>query len=193
MLHAFPVRTLMDDSAREAARARVRAKVRTVPDFPRKGILFRDITPILADAEAMRDALDLQLDAVRDLWGRIDRVCGIESRGFLFGMAIAERLGVGFVPLRKPGKLPAATIEQRYTLEYGVDALQVHADAITRGDQVLVVDDLLATGGTARAACDLVERLGGRVAACCFLIELVGLGGRARLGGRRCERVIAYD
>ncbi|RMG97217.1 MAG: adenine phosphoribosyltransferase [Deltaproteobacteria bacterium] len=182
----------MDDSAREAARARVRAKVRTVPDFPRKGILFRDITPILADAEAMRDALDLQLDAVRDLWGRIDRVCGIESRGFLFGMAIAERLGVGFVPLRKPGKLPAATIEQAYALEYGVDRLAVHCDAISPGHRVVVVDDLLATGGTAQAACHLAERLGGRVVACVVLIELAGLGGRHRLGLRRVESVLTY-
>ena len=183
----------MDPARRAAACAQVRAAVRDVPDFPRPGILFRDITPILDDPNLLRLALDLHLQAIGDLAGRLTRVCGIESRGFLFGVAIAERLGLGFVPLRKPGKLPAATIEQRYTLEYGVDALQVHADAITRGDQVLVVDDLLATGGTARAACDLVERLGGRVAACCFLIELVGLGGRARLGGRRCERVIAYD
>ena len=183
----------MDPARRTEATTAVRAAVRDVPDFPRPGILFRDITPILDDPCLLRLALDLHLQTIGDLAGRLTRVCGIESRGFLFGMAIAERLGVGFVPLRKPGKLPAPTLEQRYALEYGVDRLQIHADAITRGDQVLIVDDLLATGGTARAACELVERLGGRVAACCFLIELRALGGRARLRGRRCERVIAYD
>ena len=192
MLHAHPVRNPMDDAARARAAERVRAKVRAVPDFPRAGILFRDITPVLADPEALRLALDLQLDAVRDLWGRIDRVCGIESRGFLFGMAIAERLGVGFVPLRKPGKLPAETLDQAYALEYGVDRLEVHVDAIDPGHRVLVVDDLLATGGTARAACSLVERLGGRVEACVFLIELAALGGRRRLGLRRAEAILTY-
>ena len=192
MLHNFPVRDRFDDAARARAEALVAARVRAVPDFPRQGVLFRDITPVLADPAALRAALDLQLDRVRDLWGRVDRVCGIESRGFLFGMAVAERLGVGFVPVRKPGKLPARTIEQAYALEYGVDRLAIHTDAIRPGDRVLVVDDLLATGGTARAAASLVERLSGRVMACLFLIELPDLGGRARLGLRRVESVLSY-
>jgi adenine phosphoribosyltransferase len=176
-----------------AARERLAAHVRAVPDFPREGILFRDITPILADREALALALQLHLEAVSDLEGGIDKVVAVESRGFLFGMALAERLGAGFVPVRKPGKLPAATIQENYTLEYGMDSLQIHADAIGQGDRVLVVDDLLATGGTAGAACRLAERLGGRVLGCLFLIELRGLGGRARLSGRRVEALLAYD
>jgi adenine phosphoribosyltransferase len=169
----------------------VRDRVRAVPDFPRAGILFRDITPVLADPVALSAALELQLSAVSDLRG-IDRVVGIESRGFLFGMAIAERLGAGFVPVRKPGKLPAATIEASYDLEYGSDTLHIHADAIEPGQRVLVVDDLLATGGTAHTTCRLVRRMGGEVLAAVFLIELHGLGGRARLDPMRVEAVLAY-
>ena len=169
----------------------VRDRVRAVPDFPRPGILFRDITPVLADPVALRTALELQLLAVSDLTG-IDRVVGIESRGFLFGMAIAERLGAGFVPVRKPGKLPAATIEASYDLEYGSDALHIHADAIEPGQRVLVVDDLLATGGTAHTTCSLVRRMGGEVLAAVFLIELAGLHGRARLDPLRVEAVLRY-
>lgn len=169
----------------------VRRHVRAVPDFPKAGILFRDITPVLADPLALRAALQLQMSLVEDLHD-VQRVVGIESRGFLFGMAIAERIGAGFVPVRKPGKLPAATIEASYELEYGTDTLHIHADAIERGQRVLVVDDLLATGGTAETTCRLVERLGGEVVAAVFLIELHGLGGRGRLAPRRVESVLGY-
>lgn len=169
----------------------VRDRVRAVPDFPKPGILFRDITPVLADPHALSTALELQLEAIADLDG-IDRVVGIESRGFLFGMAIAERLKAGFVPVRKPGKLPAATIEASYDLEYGSDALHIHADAIEPGQRVLVVDDLLATGGTAHTTCSLVRRMGGQVLAAVFLIELQALGGRARLDPVRVESVLSY-
>lgn len=169
----------------------VRDRVRAVPDFPRPGILFRDITPVLADPVALKTALELQLSKIGDVGG-IDRVVGIESRGFIFGMAIAERLGAGFVPVRKPGKLPAATIEASYELEYGTDALHVHADAIEPGQRVVVVDDLLATGGTAHTTCSLVRRMGGEVLAAVFLIELGGLGGRARLQPTRVESVLTY-
>ena len=131
-------------------------------------------------------------DRVEDLEGRVDRIIGIESRGFLFGMALAVLLGVGFVPVRKPGKLPAATIEESYSLEYGVDRLQIHEDAVAKGERVIIVDDLLATGGTASATCALIERLGGEVAACLFLIELDGLGGRGKLEGRRVESILHY-
>ena len=164
-----------------------------MPDFPKPGILFRDITPVLADHEALSAALDLHIDAIAELAESTDKVVAMESRGFLFGMALAERIGAGFVPVRKPGKLPAETIQENYTLEYGMDSLQIHADAIRDGEKVLVVDDLLATGGTASAACRLVERLGGRVLCCLFLIELSALSGRARLEGHRVESLLAYD
>lgn len=183
----FPSAEERDDALRQVA-----ARIRSVPDFPVPGILFRDITPVLADPVTLDLAVRLHLDHIHDLVGRIDRVVGIESRGFLFGMAVAHALGAGFAPVRKPGKLPAATIEQTYALEYGHDRLQLHTDAIGVGDRVLVVDDLLATGGTSNAAATLVERLGGEVVACLFLIELADLAGRARLGARRVESVIVY-
>ena len=183
----------MTTSPSESVRERVREAIRDVPDFPKPGILFRDITPILADPELMKASLDLHLAAVSDLNGRVDRVVGIESRGFLFGPPIAVALGAGFVPVRKPGKLPATTVERRYELEYGFDAVQMHADAIQSGHRVLLVDDLLATGGTAEATCGLIADCGGVVAACLFLVELAGLRGRARLEGHRVEALLRYD
>jgi adenine phosphoribosyltransferase len=184
--HALPA------AERDAALQQVAGLIRSVPDFPTPGILFRDITPVLHDAAALDAAVRLHIDKIADLAGQVDRVCGIESRGFLFGMAVAHALGAGFVPVRKPGKLPAATVHETYALEYGQDRLHMHLDAVAPGDRVLVVDDLLATGGTAGAAARLVEGLGGRVVACLFLIELAGLEGRARLGGRRVESIIVY-
>lgn len=182
----------LSSSDRDRALAQVSGLIRSVPDFPAPGILFRDITPVLHDAAALDAAVRLHIDRIADLAGQVDRIVGIESRGFLFGMAVAHALGAGFVPVRKPGKLPAATVHQTYALEYGQDRLHMHADAVGPGDRVLVVDDLLATGGTAQAAAQLVEGLGGRVVACLFLIELAALGGRARLGDRRVESVIVY-
>jgi adenine phosphoribosyltransferase len=176
----------------KAALARVQAKVRSVPDFPKPGILFRDITPVLADPPTLVAALALHRRHIADIEDRIDKIVGIESRGFLFGMALAAELHVGFVPARKPGKLPAATTEVRYALEYGSDALQIHTDAIEPGDHVLVVDDLLATGGTADAARRLVTQLGGTVLAALFLIELGELGGRRKLEGLRVETILRY-
>lgn len=175
-----------------AAIERLRAKVRSVPDFPKPGILFRDITPVLADPASLGLALTLHHLHISDLEPRVDKIVGIESRGFLYGMALAAELRVGFVPVRKPGKLPAATTEVRYSLEYGEDALQIHTDAITAGDRVLVVDDLLATGGTAAATQQLVDQLGGEVLAALFLIELEALGGRERLPGVRVETILRY-
>ncbi len=171
--------------------ALVRERIRDVPDFPKPGILFRDITPVLADPVAMSAALTLHLAALEGL-GRIDRVVGIESRGFLFGMAIAERVGAGFVPVRKPGKLPAATRSVRYDLEYGSDELHIHADAIEPGHNVVIVDDLLATGGTAGATRQLVETLGGTVSLALFLIELTALQGRSKLPDVRTHAIVAY-
>jgi len=185
-------RPALDDAARAAAHTLVEGLMRAVPDFPKPGILFRDITPVLHDPAGLDAAVDLILDRIMDLAGKVDRIVGVESRGFLFGMPLAVILGVGFVPVRKPGKLPAATIEEEYSLEYGVDRLQLHKDAIAKGERVIVVDDLLATGGTASATCALVERLGGVVEACLFLIELDGLDGRGRLDGRRIESVLHY-
>lgn len=163
--------------------------IRDVPDFPKKGIVFKDITTLLRDPAAFRSVIDRFAETFRG----VDAVLGIEARGFIFGAALADRLGVAFVPARKPGKLPARTIEERYTLEYGEDALQVHADGIRRGERIVVVDDLLATGGTAAAAAALVERAGGAVAGFAFVVELAFLNGRARLGGREILSLVSYD
>ena len=176
----------------EAAKARLEALVRDVPDFPSPGILFRDITPLLASPEGLLLALDLQLAALEEI-GEVELVVGVESRGFLFGTMIAQHLGCGFVPARKPGKLPAKTVEVRYALEYGEDALQLHEDAVRPGQKVLIVDDLLATGGTAKAAVDLVRLLGGDVRGCSFLIELSFLKGRERLDVPFLDAVLSYD
>lgn len=182
---------LTADQASELT-ARVVEAIAAVPDFPKPGILFRDITPVLADAELLEGTVSLHHHKVAAFAAEVDVVVGIESRGFLFGAALAARMGVGFVPVRKPGKLPREVRSQRYALEYGEDELQIHADAVSTGQRVLVVDDLLATGGTAAAACELIEGLGASVLGCLFLIELEALGGRARLGERRVEAIVGY-
>jgi len=173
-----------------AARKSVEAHIRDVPDFPSPGILFKDLTPMLAVPEA----LELGVRALAEPFRleRIDRVVGIEARGFVFGAPVALELGVGFVPIRKPGKLPHETMSVSYDLEYGSDTLEMHADAIGKGQRVLVVDDLLATGGTAAAAVELLDRAGADVVGCTFLIELGFLAGRERLSGTRVEALIAY-
>jgi len=170
---------------------RLAALIRNVPDFPVPGILFRDITPLLRDPVAFRYALDLLADHWRGV--PVDLVAGVESRGFIVGAPVAERLGVGFVPVRKPGKLPWAKERQEYQLEYGTAAVEMHADAVERGQRVLVVDDLLATGGTASAVRTLVEREGGQVVGFCFLIELVPLRGREKLAGYPVFSLIKFD
>lgn len=166
----------------------LRPYVRDVPDFPTPGILFRDITPLLADPAAFGAAVEAMSEPFRG--SGAEKVVGIEARGFMFGAAIARALGLGFVPARKPGKLPGATERISYGLEYGSDGLEIHADALSRGQAVLIVDDVLATGGTAAAASELVERLGARVAALSFLIELAALQGRSRLSGRPARAVL---
>jgi adenine phosphoribosyltransferase len=168
----------------------LRRYIRDIPDFPKPGILFRDITPLLADREAFRTAIERFVERFR---GQVDTVLGIESRGFLLGAAVAYGLGTGVALVRKPGKLPAEKYAARYDLEYGTDSLEIHHDAFAGHRRVLVVDDLLATGGTASAACELAERCGGEVVACAFLIELRFLGGRRRLGGRDAFSLIGYD
>lgn len=154
--------------------------IREIKDFPKPGISFRDITPLLLEPKAMAEALNQFLEFLGT--EKVDKVVGIESRGFIFGALLAEKLEAGFIPIRKPGKLPSGTIQEAYALEYGSNTLHLHQDAISEGDRVLVHDDVLATGGTAAAACKLVERLGGEVVQCNFLMELEGLKGREKLG-----------
>jgi adenine phosphoribosyltransferase len=162
-----------------------------VPDFPKPGIVFKDITPVLASPEGLDAAVGGLADDARDL--RPDVVIGAEARGFLLGPALARELGAGFVLARKPGKLPHETVRAEYVLEYGVDALELHSDAVAAGARVLVHDDLLATGGTAKALCELVEQLDGEVVGCAFLIELSFLHGRDRLAGYDVRALLAYD
>ena len=166
----------------------LRPFIAKVPDFPIPGILFRDITPLLADADAMGEVVDRMSTVCRE--SRVELVAGIESRGFLFGVPVALELGIPFVPLRKPGKLPRRTLERSYALEYGEATLQVHADDIPPGARVAIVDDLLATGGTAKAAAELVEEAGGEVVQMLFLIELLGLGGRDLIPGRPAHALL---
>lgn len=165
-----------------------RAYIHDVPDFPAPGILFRDVTPLLASAKAFGDAARAMAEPFRA--SPPDKILGIEARGFLFGTALARELGVGIVPARKPGKLPRKAERISYGLEYGKDSLEVHADAFAPGERVLVVDDVLATGGTARAAADLVEKLQGRVMGVSVFIELVALEGRAKLGHHPLHAVL---
>ena len=155
--------------------------IRDVPDFPKAGIVFKDITPMLADPAAMKDVVAQLAAPYRD--AGVDVVVGMESRGFIFGPAVACELGAGFVPTRKPGKLPAETLSESYELEYGTDTLEIHADAIKPGQKVLMVDDLIATGGTMAAACALVNRLGGEIVGAAFVIELSFLNGRDKIPG----------
>ncbi len=161
------------------ARMSIKSKIRTIPDFPKKGILFRDITTLLKDAAGLREVIDTLTDRYAN--AAVDVVVGLEARGFIVGGALAYRLSKGFVPIRKAGKLPFKTESHEYSLEYGTDKIEVHIDAIAKGDRVLVVDDLLATGGTAMAAARLVEKLGGVVAEMCFVIDLPDVGGGKRL------------
>ena len=170
--------------------SRVAAAIRDVPDFPRKGIVFKDITPVLLDASLFHDATEAM--AAPFAADGISHVVAIESRGFILGAPVAQALGAAFVPFRKPGKLPHIVERVEYALEYGVDALECHKDALRGGQRVLVVDDVLATGGTAAAACRLVESLGALVWGCSFLVELTYLEGRQKLSGRRIEQIVQY-
>jgi adenine phosphoribosyltransferase len=168
----------------------LKERIRHVPDFPKAGILFYDITTLLRDRHGFHQVIEALAAPYLD--ARIDLVVGIESRGFILGGAIAHRIGAGFVPVRKLGKLPSKSIRVTYDLEYGSDSLEVHADAVNRGQRVLIVDDLLATGGTARATADLVKQLGGTVHALAFLIELAELKGRTRLDGENVFALLRY-
>ena len=168
----------------------LKTSIRHVPDFPKPGILFYDITTLLQDPVGLRAALDSL--ATPFMGQGIDLVVGIESRGFIFGAPVADRIGAGFAPVRKPGKLPSKTVRATYDLEYGTDSLEIHHDAVSKGQRVLIVDDLLATGGTAKAVVGLVKGLGGDVRGLAFLIELVGLEGRKKLAGEHLHTVLKY-
>jgi adenine phosphoribosyltransferase len=169
----------------------LRDYIRDIPDFPEPGIVFKDLTPMLLAPAAFDFALARLADHARPLG--VDLIVAAEARGFIFGGALARELGVGFVPARKPGKLPHETVSVRYGLEYGIDELQLHADALTGGARVLVHDDLLATGGTAKATVDLVEQLGGRIAGCAFVVELAFLEGRTALAGYDVHALVRYE
>ena len=157
----------------------IKSRIRTVPHYPKQGIQFRDITTLLKDPIGLRATIDELARRYTDM--KIDKIAGIESRGFIIGAPLAYVLGKGFVPIRKKGKLPAETIGHDYELEYGTDRIEIHTDAIEKGEKVLLVDDLIATGGTAEAACKLIEKIGGQIVECCFVIDLPDIGGRKRL------------
>lgn len=169
----------------------LRQLIREVPDFPKPGINFYDITTLLKDSKGLQGTIDALAEEYKDQ--KIDTVIGVESRGFIFGAPLAYKLGAGFVPVRKPRKLPAETISVSYELEYGTDTLEIHKDAIGAGHRVLIVDDLLATGGTARAVVDLVEKLGGGIVGLMFVIELTFLNGRQKFEGYDVRSLISYD
>jgi adenine phosphoribosyltransferase len=178
-------------SAESDVAAQLTPYIRDIPDFPKPGILFRDITPLLGNASALRAAVVAIAEPFRN--DRIDCVLGTEARGFIFGTAVALELGAGFVPARKPGKLPYQTRAVHYELEYGTDSIEIHGDGIAPDQRVLVVDDLIATGGTAKATVELARQCGGEVVACAFWIELEGLGGREILGVDRIHSVLTYS
>jgi adenine phosphoribosyltransferase len=169
----------------------LRTYVRDVADYPKEGVTFRDITPLLGDAAAFAQAVSGIVDEFQGV--AVDRVVGVESRGFIFGAAVAYRIGAGFVPVRKPGKLPWAVVREEYALEYGTDKLEIHRDAIHPGERILIIDDVLATGGTAAATATLVETLGGVIAGLGFLLEIDDLGGRVRLGDRPVRSLLKYS
>jgi adenine phosphoribosyltransferase len=164
--------------------------IRDVENFPKEGIQFKDITPMLINPQARNECLEILISSLKDK--KIDKVVGVESRGFFFGILLAEKLNVGFIPVRKPKKLPFQTISASYQLEYGSDTLEMHIDAIQKGDKVVIHDDVLATGGTAKAVCELVERLGGEIVQMNFIMEITALQGRLKLGNREILTALTY-
>ena len=168
----------------------LRSLIRDIPDFPKEGVIFKDITLLLQNPDALKETTN---ELFKLLNGKkINKVVGMESRGFLFGPMLACKLNAGFVPIRKPGKLPSTTLSETYDLEYGTDTLEIHIDAIEKGDKVLIHDDVLATGGTANAACKLIERLGGEIVQCNFLIELTFLNGSLKINGYPTQSLLKY-
>tara|TARA_R110001592_G_scaffold297686_1_gene568225 strand:+ start:4 stop:516 length:513 start_codon:yes stop_codon:yes gene_type:complete len=168
----------------------LRSLIRDVPDFPKEGVIFKDITLLLQNPDALKETTNELFKLLNGQ--KINKVVGMESRGFLFGPMLANRLNAGFVPIRKPGKLPSTTLSETYDLEYGTDTLEIHIDAIEKGDKVLIHDDVLATGGTANAACKLIERLGGEIVQCNFLIELTFLNGSSKINDYSVQSLLKY-
>jgi len=185
------MRTMEDKKRIYYVTESIKSKIRTVPHWPKEGIMFRDITTLLKDAQGFKETIDLLHKRYKDK--KIDKVVGIESRGFIFGAPLAYLLGCGFVPIRKPGKLPAECESEEYTLEYGKDKIEIHKDAINKGDRVLIVDDLIATAGTASAARNLVKKLGGVIIECAFIVELTDLKGRDKLKGENVYSVVEFE
>jgi adenine phosphoribosyltransferase len=169
----------------------IKNKIRTIPNFPKEGIMFRDITTLLLDAHGLEEVIEIFAKRYADK--KIDYVAGIESRGFIFGGALAKELGVGFVPIRKKGKLPGEVISEEYELEYGNDCIEIHKDALKEGDNVLIIDDLIATGGTALASCNLIEKAGGKIVECAFIVDLPELGGKKRLEPRPVFCLVNFE
>jgi adenine phosphoribosyltransferase len=169
----------------------IKSKVRSIPDWPIKGVIFRDITTLLADPKAFKAICAIFYNRYVDR--KIDKIVGIDARGFLFGAVLAYELDIGFVPIRKKGKLPYRTISESYTLEYGEETIEIHEDAIARGDRIVIIDDLMATGGTIAASAALVEKLGGNILECAFVIELPDLKGRFKMGDRNCFAIIEFE
>jgi adenine phosphoribosyltransferase len=169
----------------------IKDKIRTIPHFPKQGIMFRDITTLLKDASGFEEVINELFERYKD--AKIDVVVGIESRGFIIGSALAHRLKVGFVPIRKKGKLPAEVIREEYELEYGKDVVEMHKDAISKGQRVLLADDLIATGGTALAACKLIEKAGGKIVECAFVIDLPDLKGKEKLAPRKVFALVEFE
>ena len=168
---------------------KIKEKVRSIPDYPKKGVLFRDITPLLRDEPIFRACIDAIAEHFK---GRVDAVAGVESRGFIIGSAVAYKLGKGFIPIRKEGKLPYEKVKKTYSLEYGEETIEIHKDALAKGERILLVDDLLATGGTAKASCELIESLGGKIAGIAFIIELTDLHGRDKLSDKEVFTLAKY-
>jgi adenine phosphoribosyltransferase len=169
----------------------IKKMIRTIPDFPKKGIMFRDVTTLLKDPVGLKEIIDLFVKKYSDK--EIDYVAGIESRGFIIGGILARDLGVGFIPIRKKGKLPGKVITQEYELEYGTDILEIHEDALEKGDKVLLVDDLIATGGSCKAACDLIEKVGGEIVECAFIVDLPDLKGKEKLAPRNAYCLVEFE
>jgi adenine phosphoribosyltransferase len=169
----------------------IKSKIRTIPDWPKKNIMFRDITTLLKNPDGVKETVDLLYNRYADM--KIDKVIGIESRGFILAAPLAYRLGCGFVPVRKPGKLPAECESEEYSLEYGKDKIEIHKDAINKGDKVLIVDDLLATGGTMNAARNLVKKLEGEIVECAFVVELPDLKGREKIKGENIFSIVKFE
>lgn len=179
------------DHAYEDARDYIKSKVRSIPDWPIKGVIFRDITTLLMDPPAFRKICSIFYDRYKN--EKIDKIVGIDARGFIFGSVLAYKLDIGMIPIRKNGKLPYDTISESYTLEYGEEVIEIHEDAINKGERVVIIDDLMATGGTISAAANLVEKLGGEIVECAFVLELPDLKGREKLGKREVFSIVEFE